>query len=92
MAKSQEYRDAQDEVLQGVRRIEARLMKLAEAIGIDPTGRRDRMIQVTLDPRTFQITGLGLSVSDLVDFFQSVGVIDTVLLQYGKPAPTAFVA
>jgi hypothetical protein len=76
MAEGQ-YKDPLDEILRRVRRIETRQMKLAEAQGVNPNDVRDK-VMLGGTPGTLDITGLDVSLGDMLDFCRKSGITERV--------------
>ena len=81
MAAPEQYENDHEEILKRVRRIETRQMKMAEHLGLDPTKGRDRITQVANAPIVLDVSGLDVSIGDLVDFCRKSGITRTVLLE-----------
>jgi hypothetical protein len=76
-----EYSDDKHEMLQRTRRIETRLMKLCNFLGLDPSRDRDRVIVKRLTPLTLDIAGLDVSLGDLLDACRKAGITHTAAVE-----------
>jgi hypothetical protein len=74
------YEDVQTEILQRVRRIETRQMVIAKGMGLDPKG----TVRVTLSSTGLNVTGLDVSLGDLLDFCRKSGIKEPIRLWYRK--------
>ena len=72
------------EVLQRVRRIETRQMKLAQAQGIDPSNRRDKLTIVSYArfPVVAELSGMDVSIGDVLDTCRKSGITTVLSLKY----------
>jgi len=77
-----EYKDDDHEVVQRMRRIETRLMKLCVFMGLDPTRERDRVIVKRVSPLTLDLSGLDVSMGDLLDACRKTGITHQVLIEH----------
>lgn len=71
--------DELKEIADRVRRIETRQIKIAEAQGLDPTG-KDRVRQ---KGKVLIISGLDVSVGNLLDFLKKSGNSGSVVVAHG---------
>jgi len=76
-----EYVSEDHEVVQRARRIETRLMKLCVFLGVDPTRERDRVIVKKVDPLTLDLSGLDVSMGDLLDDCRKYDITHSVLIE-----------
>jgi hypothetical protein len=77
-----EYSSEAHEVLQRARRIETRLMKLCNFLGLDPARDRDRVIVKKLTPLTLDLSGLDVSIGDLLDTCRRESITHTVMVEH----------
>jgi len=70
-----------EELLNRVRRIETRLMRLAEMMGLDPSNK----VRATYrkEDNTIEIGGLDVSVANLLDMLRREGISHPVRLAVG---------
>jgi len=71
----------ENELLNRVRRIETRLMRLAEMMGLDPSNK----VRATYrkEDNTIEIGGLDVSVANLLDMLRREGISHPVRLAVG---------
>jgi hypothetical protein len=74
-----EYQNEQHEVLQRMRRIETRLTRLCVHVGLDPTRDRDRVAVKQTDPLTLDLTGMDVSIGDLLDACRKHAITHTLI-------------
>ena len=76
-----EYIDEQHELLQRTRRIETRLMKLCGHLGFDPSRDKERVVVKRVDPLVLDLTGLDVSLGDLLDACRKCAITSTMTVE-----------
>src|SRR5574337_292792 len=79
---SQEYRDPLDEIVKRARRMETRLMRIATGLGLDPARDKDRVAITSVAPFVLELTGMDVSIGDLVDRCRKSGISQPALIRY----------